>query len=163
MASNHGHLRRDLIGNSLRIQDKTIVDNKGNFCALDGLIRGDLTIKGTLNAEGGGSMPPVIETYTANGPMNMDADIHVFDSGSQIIIDSAADFTGYVGKEYTFFRRGAGNAILRVPDGGFYLFDETGAWDFMVMQTQYGSGVLRVVTPTEVICVSKSPTTILTS
>lgn len=45
MSSNHGPLKRDLIGGTLNINDKLIVDKHTNVYGNNGTFKGDLTIK----------------------------------------------------------------------------------------------------------------------
>jgi hypothetical protein len=51
MSSNHGKLHRDLVGGTLSIGSKTVVDNKANLRANDAKIKGDIQIGGTLVTE----------------------------------------------------------------------------------------------------------------
>lgn len=52
MSSNHGQLKRDLIGGSLTINDKIIVDKRANVCGNNAKFRGDVKVKGDLCVEG---------------------------------------------------------------------------------------------------------------
>lgn len=52
MASNHTKLTRDLIGGSLQINNKYVIDRHGNLCAQNATLRGDVRITGNLVVQG---------------------------------------------------------------------------------------------------------------